>query len=80
MILSEIPSLKVAFKLIDPTKLRSEHSLPIWGPQIVGILQSKALLDVANHYIRVKNSLILSEQLKVHYAISKLDLRYLSEV
>lgn len=56
-----------------------QYCLPICGSEIVGVLPLKAILDVADHYIKRENLLILEEELKVQYAVSKLGLNFLSE-
>lgn len=56
-----------------------DYCLPICGSEIVGVLPLKAILDVAEHYIRIENLLILEEPLKIQYAISKLGLSSLNE-
>lgn len=56
-----------------------EYCLPICGSEIVGVVPLNAILDVANAYIKSEKILLLEEELKVNYVISKLGLNFLDK-
>jgi len=64
---------------IEVNKRAKEYCLPVCGSEIVGVVPLQAILDVANHYIKEENLLLLEEDLKVKFVISKLGLSSLNE-
>ena len=73
----EITSLVQVWEEVN--KRARKYCLPICGSEIVGVVPLQAILDVADYYIRTENLLILEEELKVQYVISKLGLSFLNE-
>lgn len=60
-------------------KRAKEYGIPVCGSEIVGVLPLPAILQVADYYINTENLLILEEELKVQYVISRLGLSFLNE-
>ena len=73
----EITSL---FHVWEDVNRRAKHyCLPVCGSEIVGVVPLDAILGVADHFIKTENLLLLEEDLKVKYVISRLGLSYLNE-
>ena len=60
-------------------KRAKQYGYPVCGSEIVGVLPLKAILNVADYYIQTENLLLLEEDLKVQYVISRLGLSFLNQ-
>lgn len=61
----EITSLWEVWEEVN--RKANEYQYAICGSEIVGVVPLKALLSVANHFIKKENLLILEESSKIQY-------------
>ncbi|KAL5007894.1 hypothetical protein ScPMuIL_016700, partial [Solemya velum] len=61
----------------EVVKDSEELNLPVVGSQIVGLIPKKALMDMAEYYIKKSNLFILEEDQKLRLVINKLGLNSL---
>ncbi|XP_054168271.1 formimidoyltransferase-cyclodeaminase-like [Oppia nitens] len=71
----EITPIHAVYEAV--VKHSNNLKLPVTGSQMVGLVPLKAILDVAEYYMKMEDLFILDEDQKVHLAITRLGLNSL---